>query len=692
MADIDSNRVTPNWRPWPLSLTFLSFIVFLAFVLAASLEAVVRLSNKTVSTESLLQTWESWFFNTSVPAKSGAGSVLLDATRVDVLANGTSCKQGLLHSRTSTQLSKIDYFAWFYFPTIICILYGLLWDLIDNTAKRCEPFHQASRPGGAMACTTICADYASVPAFLSPLQAIARGEHLILISSIAWMMATIVAPAIQTQLFKRQIWYVQLGHTLQNGTFLPFTHASPIHDVRERLQSAMVQIVCTGESEAGDSTVAEPAGALQTGFYVEPSLGRAQMAVYLSIAILAAGALYSFTRRRSGLLRDHFGIASLASLAYRKGDISFLKHFWAIQEDDTEEVMQRKLEEKRVSLSWLHGRYGFGFVEDTQYSRGSHCPWMRRIVQVTYKHYEQWLERHASPWLGQLLLWKYSSHHSLSFVFQRCLGLMLIPLGWLGITLVSIVVNIKGDLPDVERLPVIDKGYGGNFVYVVVLTVCIKTIWQTVDAQFRCISLYLALNKGPLRLWPQFERNYTTTPPIYIVAEACQDQQWILASITLWSTILEIMVICAGSLAAMSQGDGLTRAAFYWNTGIVFSILASTIAFLILLGRFLGPRCPKVPRSPTTLAATMSYICHSTSFLEHIEHGFLLERKERRQYLARSSMLFRYGYFKPSGSPGASGLDHDDNDRSCVLGIEENSRVERLCFFQPVREMYGRAR
>ena len=52
---------------------------------------------------------------------------------------------------TSSQFSPATTFVYLYLPTLLAVLFSLLWSWIDLDAKRLEPYFQMSKAGGATA-------------------------------------------------------------------------------------------------------------------------------------------------------------------------------------------------------------------------------------------------------------------------------------------------------------------------------------------------------------------------------------------------------------------------------------------------------------------------------------------------------------------------------------------------------------
>ena len=58
---------------------------------------------------------------------------------------------GLLVFRDPREVSDLDWFAWKYMPTMVILLYGIMWQATDFEVRRLEPYYQLSKPGGATA-------------------------------------------------------------------------------------------------------------------------------------------------------------------------------------------------------------------------------------------------------------------------------------------------------------------------------------------------------------------------------------------------------------------------------------------------------------------------------------------------------------------------------------------------------------
>ena len=68
---------------------------------------------------------------------------------VQVLVIQDEREEGLLTASKISQLGAFDTFLHAYLPTILAVLYSLVWSWVDLDVKRIEPYRQLSKPGGA---------------------------------------------------------------------------------------------------------------------------------------------------------------------------------------------------------------------------------------------------------------------------------------------------------------------------------------------------------------------------------------------------------------------------------------------------------------------------------------------------------------------------------------------------------------
>lgn len=68
-----------------------------------------------------------------------------------ILFKQSQTNGGVLFAPDINNLPLVHSFAYLYLPTLISVLYSILWAWIDLDVKRLEPYHQLSKPEGALA-------------------------------------------------------------------------------------------------------------------------------------------------------------------------------------------------------------------------------------------------------------------------------------------------------------------------------------------------------------------------------------------------------------------------------------------------------------------------------------------------------------------------------------------------------------
>lgn len=109
------------------------------------------------------------------------------------------------------------YVTWTYIPSLVGVLYGLLWMVVDDEIKRIEKYRQLSLPEGCKGKSSLCLDYHSFWAPLSIFQGVRYQQWTVAFSSTGFVLASIVVPNIQNYVFQ---WVLYSGATLPwGGTF-----------------------------------------------------------------------------------------------------------------------------------------------------------------------------------------------------------------------------------------------------------------------------------------------------------------------------------------------------------------------------------------------------------------------------------------------------------------------------------------
>ncbi|KAK1997862.1 hypothetical protein LX36DRAFT_657102 [Colletotrichum falcatum] len=213
----------PNWKPFPMRWPYLTGLISLTVALAIMVELLFRRSR-------------------DFP---------------------------LVRFKSPTEVPALEYFAIKFLPTILSVVYGVLWQVTDFEVKRLEAYYQLSKEGGALAAESLNVDYVTCLSWLRPIRAIKLRHFAVAVSSIATSLAVSLVPTFSAAAF---VLYPDRATRL----------AHPDGWKEIRLQAVWARL----------------------------------LSFTLCVCALHGCVLfYILQRRRSGLLADVKGIAGLASMA-----------------------------------------------------------------------------------------------------------------------------------------------------------------------------------------------------------------------------------------------------------------------------------------------------------------------------------------------------------------------------------------
>ncbi|KUI61345.1 hypothetical protein VP1G_08543 [Cytospora mali] len=181
----------------------------------------------------------------------------------------SSAKTPLVSFHTPREIKSGVYFAIKFLPTIIAVVFGVLWQITDFEVKRLEAYYQLSKEGGATAAETLNVDYITNFSFWRPIRAFQLRQFAVTVSSIASLLAVSAVPTL----------------------------------------SAASIVLTPNRMERLD----DPTGLKE--ILVHPVWSRVQEVALIIIAIMGCILFYQLSSRRSGLLADVKGIAGLAAMA-----------------------------------------------------------------------------------------------------------------------------------------------------------------------------------------------------------------------------------------------------------------------------------------------------------------------------------------------------------------------------------------
>ncbi|RMD40405.1 hypothetical protein DV735_g4731, partial [Chaetothyriales sp. CBS 134920] len=261
----------PNWKPFSLKTWYISLLMILAFALAAVQEVLYQISTRR--------------------HHAGGGGGLLAFNSVSDVATG-------------------PFFAWKYLPTMVAIVYAVLFSIMDFDVRRLEPFYQLSQPSGASASASLNLDHLTMFQYFIPFKALRLRQWAVFFSSVGNIIASMAAPALQNPV-------------LQFGT----NKHCQNHD-------ADVQARTCKELNEYEYYV-----------YVPSVWSRCVTAAYIVVGLVLIVLLVQM-QRKSGLLSDPNGIAGIASMATKS---HILRDFKGLDQAD-HLTIHRRLAHRRFVL------------------------------------------------------------------------------------------------------------------------------------------------------------------------------------------------------------------------------------------------------------------------------------------------------------------------------------------------------
>lgn len=255
IARIETFYPKPDWKPFSMRWPYLSMLITLSLILVGCSEVLYQHSTK---------------------------------------------KGHLIKFTTPTEIAGIEYFSIKFLPTLVAVIFGVLWQITDFEVKRLEAYFQLSKKNGATGAETLNVDYITSYNFLVPFDALRRRHYAVAISSIASLLAVSAVPTL-----------------------------------------CVASIVL---SPSRDQRMADPDGVKWIS--INPVYSRLNEATLIIIALLGCVLFYQLGRRRSGLLGDVKGIAGLAAMA----NVSHIIMDFKDMDVATHEDIHRTLKNRRYHL------------------------------------------------------------------------------------------------------------------------------------------------------------------------------------------------------------------------------------------------------------------------------------------------------------------------------------------------------
>ena len=81
------------------------------------------------------------------------------AAGIETLAQRSMAEGGLALSPTLEDIPTYAMLSYLYAPTVVAVLYSLIWSWVDLDVKRMQPWFELSKPEGAKAEDSLFLDY-----------------------------------------------------------------------------------------------------------------------------------------------------------------------------------------------------------------------------------------------------------------------------------------------------------------------------------------------------------------------------------------------------------------------------------------------------------------------------------------------------------------------------------------------------
>ncbi|KAG0135488.1 hypothetical protein HOY82DRAFT_498991 [Tuber indicum] len=268
------NRVIPNWKPVSMRPWFIASLLLCSLALMACVETLYQFSDRG-------------------------------------LIRGNGRKGIISFKRVDQDLTMVGFAMWKYLPTLIAVIYGILWKITDTEVKRTEPYYQLSKgSNGALAASTLNIEYQTFWSLLVPVAAIQHRQWLVVASSVASLLAFALVPVLLSA----------------------FIEITPSQRARRKMMS-----------EAGEKLVDAQ---IEKTIVVDKVFSRLLEATVAIIFFLGVGMLVVLSRRRSGLLGDPSGIAGVAAMANKSHILMDFKDL----DSASEETIHKQLNKRTYVL------------------------------------------------------------------------------------------------------------------------------------------------------------------------------------------------------------------------------------------------------------------------------------------------------------------------------------------------------
>ncbi|KAG5660657.1 hypothetical protein KAF25_003263 [Fusarium avenaceum] len=147
---------------------------------------------------------------------------LLLAVAVETIAQRSATQGGLALSPTLEDIPEYAKFSYLYVPTIIAVLYSMIWSWIDLDVKRMQPWFELSKRDGATAENSLFLDYQYEFVALAPIKAAKQKHWPVFFGGTAMVMVFWLLTPLQSALLGTQVvTQTQLTNITHRSQLIP---------------------------------------------------------------------------------------------------------------------------------------------------------------------------------------------------------------------------------------------------------------------------------------------------------------------------------------------------------------------------------------------------------------------------------------------------------------------------------------
>ncbi|CAM1509067.1 Fc.00g028060.m01.CDS01 [Cosmosporella sp. VM-42] len=580
-----------DWRPFPFGYRYLSLINLTTACFVALVLFVLWRSHQP---DSLVEHWHGGPSETGAWTGERFTSTFIRSPTYDRPPQGllsfyyNGDTTGIFNKKNGTQrLSRAVYWIFTFLPTLLAVLYGRLWKLLDDEVKRNDMYHRLQKRGGTTGERSLCLNYHVFWSPLSIVQAVRYRHWSVAVSSLGSFLSSLIIPIFQNYVFYWEVY---------DGAQLPWSS----------LYSWQVALV--------DQT------------WAYRLVGALAAAWICSVALLLM-----LPRQQTGLDRIVEGIAGLLSL---------------LEEDDKLGLQERcgnrplSLEQRTLQESMSEQeKFGRERLVLTRQQPGN----LRKVLQQTAAPILAVLSSLSTPWNWcRKYIKRYLSTFDRPLPFRYelfgpwliLLFLLMFSTGWITASLNKNAKNEEWNY----SVPV-------NPDIFLIVGIFIQSIVDVIDNSVRGIAPFYALAQKyqtPDVLWA----DYRSGIPLWEAWIACRNGHYLLCSTMLSGLATTILTIFLGALQLSSSSYGSTTFEGDLSAATASTILSSFIlvVHLVLGYHFTWPRTVKfADRPPQSVAEMLPYIVFSEGLKADLRR--VASKHTTKEKIAKLELLDRrYGF------------------------------------------------